>query len=50
MGDLKMNLMETSFISFLVGKGVICQEDVEKMASSNGAKKEVSSEVWPFLD
>jgi general secretion pathway protein E len=39
-----MNLMETPFISFLIEKGLIHQEDLEKIASSNGAAKDIPIE------
>jgi general secretion pathway protein E len=34
----------TPFISFLIEKGVICQDDLEKISSSNGAHKDISIE------
>jgi len=42
--DLKMNLMETPFISFLMEKGIIRKEDLEKVASSDGSTKDTSIE------
>ena len=39
-----MNLIETPFISFLIEKGIIGQEDLEKIASSNGEPKRISIE------
>jgi len=39
-----MNLIETPFISFLIEKGIIGQEDLEKIASSNGEPKGISIE------
>ena len=36
--------METPFISFLIEKGLIHQEDLEKIVSSNGAPKDISIE------
>ena len=44
LGDLKMNLMEMPFISFLIEKGLIRQEDLVKIASSNGEPKGISIE------
>jgi general secretion pathway protein E len=44
LDGLKMNLMETPFISFLMEKGLIRKEDLEKIASSDGATKDISIE------
>lgn len=39
-----MNLSETSFISFLIEKGIIQEKDLDKIISSNGSVKNVSVE------
>ena len=39
-----MNSMETPFISFLIEKGLIRQEDLVKIASSTGEPKGISIE------
>ena len=39
-----MNTIGTTFISFLIEKGVIREEDLEKISSSNGTQKDISIE------
>src|SRR4030043_1403136 len=39
-----MNRTGAPFISFLIEKGVICQDDLEKIFSSNGTHKDISIE------
>ena len=39
-----MNRTATPFVSFLIEKGVISQDDLEKISSSNGAHKDIPSE------
>jgi general secretion pathway protein E len=41
---LKMNLIETPLISFLMEKGIIHKEDFEKVVSSNEVTKDISAE------
>jgi hypothetical protein len=39
-----MNMAVTPFISHLIGKGLICGEDLEKIVFSNGVPKDISIE------
>jgi len=39
-----MNFIETPFISFLIEKGILHQEDLEKISSSEGEPKGISTE------